>query len=250
MFGRFAKSKPRGERGEEVPEPHDGLPDSNRLGGLCPRCGKQSSFAIAGTLPVTFESSYALNHDGTREPQVLDQVASLICRHCRHGVVVVEEKWIGDHPARDGLKEGGPISFRGIHWWPLPETNLSSDISSDVAAAFAEAALALHAGCPRASAVMARRTLEAVTVDKGETSGNLAARLKSLASRGVLHPSLAAWAAEIRLVGNIGAHYDLMNPVSREDAQQLLSFTRELLRYLYELPADLARRRGDQGTNR
>lgn len=33
-----------GKGGEILPEPHEGLPDSSRPSGLCPRCGKQSSF--------------------------------------------------------------------------------------------------------------------------------------------------------------------------------------------------------------
>ena len=246
MFRRPQEPTPRGERGEQVPVPHEGLPDSTRQSGLCPRCGKQSSFAIAGSLPVTFDDTYIIEHDGSKTRQTLDQVTSLICRHCGHGVVVVEEMWVGDHPAREGIREGGCLSYRGIHWWPLPETKLSADIPADVAGAFAEAAKALHADCPRASAVMARRTLEAVTVDKGESSGNLASRLQSLVTKGVLHTSLAEWVKEVRLVGNYSAHHDVINLVSIEDVIQLLGFTRELLRYLYELPADLARRRQGQ----
>lgn len=38
----------------------------------------------------------------------------------RQATVVVEEQWVGDHPAREGTKTGGSINWRGIHWWPLP----------------------------------------------------------------------------------------------------------------------------------
>ncbi|PKB64111.1 MAG: hypothetical protein BZY80_03825 [SAR202 cluster bacterium Io17-Chloro-G2] len=137
----------------------------------------------------------------------------------------------------------GTVSYRGIHWWPLPSTNLSPDIPDEVALAFAEAVSALHAHYPRASAVMARRTLEAVTVEQGETTGVLATRLRKLAESNLLEPTLADWATEVRLVGNIGGHFDPISDVSTEDAQQLISFTRVLLRYLYELPAELGRRR-------
>jgi len=91
---------------------------------------------------------------------------------------------------------------------------------------------------------MARRTLEAVAADKGEDQGRLADRLARLAQTGVLQPNLADWAKEVRLVGNVGAHFDPLEPISMEDAQDLVSFVRELLKYLYGLPADLAKRRG------
>ncbi|GMU26329.1 MAG: hypothetical protein AMXMBFR16_12340 [Candidatus Uhrbacteria bacterium] len=85
--------------------------------------------------------------------------------------------------------------------------------------------------------------MEAITVDKGETQGTLADRLNALGAKGVLHPTLSDWAKEVRLVGNVGAHFDPMQQVTVEDAQQLVNFIRELLKYLYELPAELNRRR-------
>jgi hypothetical protein len=91
---------------------------------------------------------------------------------------------------------------------------------------------------------MSRRTLEAITVEMGETKGSLAERLKNLSEKGVLHPSLSEWAKEVRLIGNKGAHFDPINEVSTDDAKQLLTFIKELLKFLYELPAELNRRRG------
>jgi len=245
MF-RQAKPHRTGNRVEALPEPHDGLPDSSRQSGLCPRCGKQSSFQVLGSLPVTYDGTvFVANPDGSREQVVLDQVTSLMCRHCNQGVAVVEEKWVGDHPAHEKAG-GGTVHYRGIHWWPLPEIQISSDIPAEIVGAFAEAMSALHANCPRASAVMARRTLEAITVDKGETQGVLYGRLRNLVTRGVLQPALADWAHEVRLVGNTGAHFDPINQVSMDDARDLVTFIRELLRYLYELPADLTRRRSSR----
>lgn len=235
------KEEKKGKRDEPIPEPHEGLPDSHRPSGLCPRCGKQSSFEILGSLPVTFDSSYYIGV-GKHEPTLIDRVSSLLCRHCKQAVVVVEEEWVGEQ-SKAKQKSGGIITHRGIHWWPLPDATLSADIPAPIASVFSEASMTLAANCPRASVVMSRRTLEAVTVDKGETTGVLAERLKALGTKGVLHSTLSDWAKEIRLVGNVGAHFDPIETVTQDDAQQLLSFTRELLRYLYELPAELMRRR-------
>jgi hypothetical protein len=243
VFRFFQKEREIGTRGEELPISNEGLPDSYRPSGMCPRCGKQSSFEHAGSLPVTFDSSFITSYNGKQEPALIDRVSSLICRNCGHGVVVVEEEYIGDLPKKH-QKAGGIMSFRGIHWWPLPENNLSPDIPDDIANVFSEAATALMANCPRASAVMSRRTLEAITVERGEAKGSLAERLKYLSEKGILHPSLTEWAKEVRLIGNKGAHFDPIYEVSNEDATQLITFIRELLMYLYELPAELNRRRG------
>jgi hypothetical protein len=245
MFKFFQKEKEIGTRGEELPLSNEGLPDSYRPSGICPRCGKQSSFEHSGSLPVTFDSSIMTSSNGKKERSIIDRVSSLICRHCGHGVVVVEEEYWGDLP-KNHQKSGGVISFRGLHWWPLPENNLSPDIPEEIANVFSEAATTLMANCPRASAVMSRRTLEAITVEKGEAKGSLAERLKNLSEKGILHPSLTEWAKEIRLIGNKGAHFDPIYEVSNEDAKQLITFIRELLKYLYELPAELDRRRGSR----
>jgi hypothetical protein len=242
---RFGKRepKPKGPRGELLPQENEGLPDSQRPSGLCPRCGKQSSFEIKGHLPVTFDYEMtAVTLGGVATESPIDRVTSLICRHCEQGVAVIEEKRVGDEPGSQ-QRSGGANCYRGIHWWPLPDAKLSPDIPNEIAGAFAEAVRTLAANCPRASAVMARRTLEAITVDQGETKGGLADRLHALGVKGVLHPILAEWAKEVRLAGNVGAHFDPIEQVTPEDAQQLLNFIRELLKYLYELPAELNRRR-------
>lgn len=192
---------------------------------------------------VTHDGRYALNYDGSRSPAIeLDRATILICRHCTQGTVVIEERV--QEPLQPGQRPTtAKVYYRGVHWWPLPEAHHSQDIPEEIASAFAEATSTLYAQCPRATVVMARRTLEAVTADKGETDGVLANRLKVLATKGILQPELAEWAREIRVIGNTGAHYDVLNKASMEDARDLMNFLRELLRYLYEMPAELQRRR-------
>jgi len=90
---------------------------------------------------------------------------------------------------------------------------------------------------------MARRTLEAIAIDKGEPSGTLAQKLAQLSAKGLLHPTLADWAKEVRLIGNAGAHFDPFDDVSIDDARQLVEFIRELAKFLYVLPFELAERR-------
>lgn len=242
LFGK-SENEVRGRRNEPLPVPNEGLPDSYRPNGLCPRCGKQSSFEIIGSLPVTFNGSYCTEKGDKRFADYDDRVSCLVCRNCNQGLVVIEEKWIGEQPVRLGLTGGGIQSFRGIHWWPLPESSLSADIPEEIASVFREATTSLLANCPRASAVMSRRALEAITENMGETNGPLAQRLSRLAEKGLLHPTLSDWAKEIRLIGNEGAHFDPANQVTYADAQQLVNFMRELLKFVYELPAELNRRR-------
>lgn len=238
----FSKQSTKGNRGEPIPEQNDDSPDSHRPSGLCPRCNKQSSFEVIGSLPLTFDGGFMMHRDGGQEPTYKERCSILICRHCSQGINVLEEQWVGENKATES-KGGGTVTWRGFHWWPLPNSNLHNAVPSEISGAFNEANTAILAGCPRAGAVMARRTLEAITIDQGQSNGTLAKRLQELTNNGILLPTLADWAKEVRLIGNSGAHFDPINDVSDSDAKQLLSFISELLNYIYIMPFELANRR-------
>lgn len=239
MFGR---KKAIGKRGEPLPENNDGLPDSTNPAGLCPRCEKQSSFNIVDSLPLTFDGGYILGRGEQNMPTFHERSTVLICRNCRQGIAVLEEQWTGEHRSIE-RKGGGEISWKGFHWWPLVGATLHKAVPVPIAGAYHEATLALSANCPRAAAVMARRTLEAIAVDKGEAVGTLAQRLSNMFTKGLLHPTLEEWTKEVRLIGNVGAHFDPINNVSIEDARQLIDFIRELAKFIYVLPFELNERR-------
>jgi hypothetical protein len=106
---------------------------------------------------------------------------------------------------------------------------------------------ALSVDCPRAAAVMFRAMLGAIVLDKGsedaQQAGSLFKQLKRMAEEQTLHPSLVDWAAQIRLVGNAGAHPEDLDPVTLAEAQDLARLCRQLLTVVYELPAQIRRAR-------
>ena len=249
IFGR--SDRVVGERGESLPRADpDTPPDSSDPSGRCPRCGRTSNFELLGELPVTFGSNVGYGPGGEYVPDVLDRVSSLRCSGCGQASVVVEEQFIGDHPAREGIQGGGTTRFRGVHWWPSPgSADLDPAIPSTIREAFSEGLRALGARAPRAAAVMFRRTLEAIVEDRGspaakeELKKNLAAGLKQMVVDGSLDSSLGEWASEIRLVGNAGAHFDPLDTVDQEEADALAEILRRLLEYVYEMPARIRRSR-------
>lgn len=136
----------------------------------------------------------------------------------------------------------------GMHWWPPPgAADLDRDVPEPVGSAFSEGIRALGANCPRAAAVMFRGMLAAVVRDRGgEAAGqaaNLYQQLKTMEREGTLHPSLVEWAAEIRLVGNAGAHLDELEQVNEAEAADLARLCRHLLTVVYETPARIRRAR-------
>lgn len=243
MFNFFSDKKSvKGQRNEDLPENNNGLPDSTMPYGLCPRCNKQSSFEILGSLPATYDSGILLSPDGKKSKPFFDRVTSLECRNCNQPIIVIEEEFIGSIPATE-KHSGGSITWKGLFWWPFSNMNISPEIPTHISKILQETKITYSAQCYRASAVMSRRTLEAITVEKGEDQDVLAKRISNLKAKGILDKNLADWSTEIRLIGNTGAHFDPINDVTKEDANQIIMFIEELIKYLYIMPAEIAKRR-------
>ncbi len=223
---------------------NDRLPISAAPSGHCSRCNVRSSFEVSSRVPITSVDGKPVDSNSSAGLHK-EFISVLVCRNCRQGLIAVEELLVNGRPySLKDLPAGNVrFSWRGIHWWPSREESVSPDLPGQIASAFLEAVKSFHAGCYRASVVMARRTVEAIAADKGETDGILKDRLKRLASTQRIDPSLEKWSHEVRLIGNVGAHFDPIEDVSEEDADDMIGFVRELLRFLYEIPAEVARRR-------
>jgi hypothetical protein len=229
----------------------DTPPDSGDPAGPCSRCGRISNFSLEGTAPVTFDRGvWVMRQEGEDQRDDLQRVAVLECSGCHSRMVVIEDKWVGDQRAGEGQRFGGTINYRGVWWWPPPGVaDLDAAIPKDIADAYREGIRALWAQAPRAAAVMFRRTLEAIVKTSGNDAAkaaakqNLASGLSVMADEGALDRNLAEWAKEIRLVGNVGGHFDVADDVAAAEADSLSRLLRELLRYLYEMPARVGRSR-------
>jgi hypothetical protein len=167
----------------------------------------------------------------------------------------VEERWVGDHPVKDDKPGGGHVHWRGIFWWPAPgAADLSDAIPADLQEAFIEGVRSHGAQAPHAAAVMFRRTVEGLIRDKGNEkavkqldNNDLPGALDHMHKGGGLDRSLFEWASEIRALGNTGGHFDPLENVSPEQADELLALVRQLLRYIYEEPARIERLRESRG---
>lgn len=243
MLNYFGKKRSiKGPRKEDLPEQNDGFPDSSKPHGLCPRCNKQSSFETLGILPATFASGMILSPDGKNRRDFYDRVVSMECRNCNQPVIVLEEKFVGDRAAKDSVSSG-TVSWEGFFWWPFPNINYSEEVPKTIQRILQEAKVTYAAQCYRASAVMARRALEAITEDKGESDGKLFIRIKNLVEKGKIDKTLGEWATEVRLIGNYGAHNDSVDDVKKEDANQIIMFIDQLISYIYIMPAAISKRR-------
>ena len=115
--------------------------------------------------------------------------------------------------------------------------HLPSSVPEVISKAYEEA-YRIRAIAPNAFAVQIRRALEAVCVDRGETKGNLATKLKNLSNKGEIPPVLSEASDILRLLGNIGAH-GLSESVHPLQAYALDDFFRVIIEYLYIAPSKI-----------
>lgn len=123
--------------------------------------------------------------------------------------------------------------------WPKELPSVVDDrIPAFIKEDFTEANLCFSIGAYRAAAVMARRSMQNICIDKGaDKDKKLEKQIDELQENGVITIDLQKWAHEVRHVGNDGAHPGNNEPVKREDAQDIIELLTQFCNVLYIAPA-------------
>lgn len=116
-------------------------------------------------------------------------------------------------------------------------------LPEDVANYFSDAKKVLRFGVPDAAAVQLRRTLEAAAAhfeegDKPRRPQSLMTHINKLVDAGLVTIPFREAMDHVRTLGNIGAHASDQR-LSEEDVRRATQFTTQLLRNLFEIPAEL-----------
>ncbi|MGW3951338.1 DUF4145 domain-containing protein [Streptomyces sp. NPDC004752] len=211
------------------------MSDESRAGAvvplMCPHCEKPT------LATVTSEA----RGGGYEEPPYLLELAR--CGHCQDPFLVIEEDygqgWDGD-----------PLVV-----WPQQRRPLSYKVPAALRREHDEARQCFKSKAYTATAVMVRRTLEGVCLDRGMSNAGgrpkpLFKMLEQMKDDGKIDGRLFEWAQELRVLGNQGAHFT-GTVVSRQDAEDGLALAEALLDYLYVLSVQFAefkarRGKGDQ----
>ena len=109
-----------------------------------------------------------------------------------------------------------------------------------------EEAVSCHANrCFIAAAIMVRKTLEELCLDRQATGNNLKERVRSLGAKVVLPQELLDGLDDLRLLGNDAAHIESQefNKVGQEEVEIGIEFAKEVLKAVYQYSALLNRLR-------
>ena len=113
-----------------------------------------------------------------------------------------------------------------------PTDSVNHDAPQPIRTAFEEAGAAFRERAYTAAAIMCRKTLEGICASHGVTQRTLMQSLDQLRADGVIEARLYEWANALRIAGNEAAH-DVRVTVSRDDARDMLDFTKAILDYTF-----------------
>jgi hypothetical protein len=184
----------------------------------CPRCN-----AIVET-GVIFSYSYNVHYTDELQNEGTKVILSK-CLNCDSPILTEEQfQTIEDHTWTNNK----------VQLYPLTDNQALKNAPEIVIAPYKEASKCYRAQAYDACVIMCRKGIEAICMDKGETKGNLASRLKNLKDKRILEDTLYNWTNELRLIGNDGAHsHDQV--VTQLDAKDSMDFFDALITYLYHL---------------
>jgi hypothetical protein len=116
-----------------------------------------------------------------------------------------------------------------------PAGRMVEHLPAVVAGAYKEALDALQAGAPTAAALMCRKVLMNVAVNKGAKPNlSFAKYVDFLTDNHWVPPGSDEWLTHVRQGGNEATHE--IAPTDTADALELVEFTESLLTYVFELP--------------
>jgi hypothetical protein len=187
----------------------------------CPSCGTPAAFTpIYLTRGEVFDYVIGIEK-ATKYPHVVPavmhksvhgvQYAILCCQECEDVFVVAN---LSDTKG-----------WRVVH--PIPHKTVSDEIPPPIRDEFEEANLCFAIGASRACAAMCQIALESLWQNK-KVSG-----LNQLRDDGIISQRLFDRATEIRLWGDIVKHEPIAESVSKEDAEELLTYLEDILNHVY-----------------
>lgn len=129
-----------------------------------------------------------------------------------------------------------PTYFDGDHQIPGVAPGVEvAHLPTDVNALYAEARNCVAAACYTAAVLAARKLLMHIAVAQGAPGGkNFLEYVDHLAESGYIPPNGRGWVDHIRRRGNEANHE--IRLMSHQDAEELISFSEMLLKFIYEFP--------------
>ena len=181
----------------------------------CPHCGHYGSFSQVGLQDV-----YTWENHSTQHP-----IHYLGIRKCPNEKCQGHLFFIADNN-RNILLTSPTETI------PFDKENIPDKVLN----AFEEAIKCHSNSCFIASAIMIRKTLEEMCIERGATGANLYKKLQDLGGKILIPQELLTGMDELRLLGNDAAHIEAQtfSEIGKEEIEVSLEFAKEILKAVYQ----------------
>lgn len=175
-------------------------------------------------------------------------VAAATCGNCGRPISFMASNSGNSNPPTAAPGNIETNGYKVGDLWPQPEApTIPRHVPEEYVPKLTEAEGAFGSGFHTGAAGLYRSLIDVTTKRQLRAAqlsekGSLFDRLDRLADNHVIPKSVADWAHEVRVIGNEGLHEEAS--VSPEDCAMARSFAQTYLRYAFELPGDVAARRG------
>jgi hypothetical protein len=191
----------------------------------CPHCDTPSTFAVTVVAQDT--------SGGQITYYAVLQCNSTICRKRTY---IVTTKHAA--PNMDQHRQNDSLVFYPSGPQPTAHKSIPIPIAKD----WIEAQECFRVGATKATAMMCRRILYGVILDKKRPEHPLQAGIQQLCSQERLPSIVERWLSEIKDDGHDAAHPSRALDVRDENVTETMGYTKELLRFVYIEPHELGER--------
>jgi hypothetical protein len=182
-----------------------------RVGSFCSHCDNPTSFYLYKLAEYRRKGEPAFFHFGT-------------CELCGGPAIFLRT---------DGDADPEPSFLKAF---PVHKNSVTFELPSLARQSYAEALRCEEAKAWLACVVMVGRTLEAVCKEHfpNDKAASIFKGIEKLYQQGIISEQLKAWADELRILRNVGAHAS-ETVVSETDAKEAIDFLKAILENLYDL---------------
>lgn len=166
--------------------------------------------------------------------------APYVCANCKRMSVAT---WAA-HEVPTSNPDAHPTERETAIWSPAHvEGQEFPDVPDELASAASEAYRCHSIAAYRGAVAIARAVVEAAAKAHNATERDLYKKIDGLYDRRLIREHIRDAAHEIRYLGNEVAHGDFVNALTKEESSEVLGLMSELLRELFQSPAQVQRRR-------
>jgi len=190
----------------------------------CSICGTPTAPILASfSAHVTMKVVGTDGQWATRVVEGTAQAQTTEARPHRYGIIACQA--CGQHFVAQRANGG---QWEGVY--PISHKAVAKEILEPMRGELEEAQLCFAVGAYRGCASMCETALEALWQEQG------ASRLNDLRDKGIISQRLFEQATEVRLWANMAKHELISQPVSRDDAEELLTYLEDIMDNVYVKP--------------